>query len=201
MNTKEKIIIQALHLFNSEGVEKITTRHIAKSLEISQGNLHYHYPNKDEIIIFLFQQFLEEIKNAAIYDPKEYFLKENVLLSMKENFKIMYAYRFLFKDNELVWRRLPKVKKAVIKLFRKKKIEILEIIEQYKKQKIFRPEISNEQIDYLAEQFIFSISTWLIASEYMLLKGNKADYFAQFTFRLWLPYLKEKEMKNWEAIL
>ena len=50
MNTKEKILKEALKQFNASGVEQVTTRHIAKGLSMSQGNLHYHFPNKDELI-------------------------------------------------------------------------------------------------------------------------------------------------------
>lgn len=200
MNTKEKILDKALTLFNIDGVENVTTRHIAKALEISQGNLHYHYPTKNVVIETLFHQFLEEIKNAERFIDNS-FEKEVVIDSMKSNYKIMYKYRFFFKDNEVVWRRLPEIKKVTLELFNLKKNQILEIITLYKNQGIFRENISQNQIDFLAEQFIFSITSWLSAKEYLIDKTDISDYYANFTFRIWLPYLNDNEMKKWEEIL
>lgn len=200
MNTKEKILDKALSLFNADGVENITTRHIAKALEISQGNLHYHYPNKNVVIENLFHQFLEEVKNAERFIDNS-FEKEVVIESMKSNYKIMYKYRFFFKDNEVVWRRLPEIKKVTLELFNLKKNQILEIISLYKNQGIFRANISQNQINFLAEQFIFSITSWLSAKEYLIDKSAISDYYANFTFRIWLPYLNDIEMKKWEEIL
>lgn len=202
MNTKEKILSQSLLLFNQEGVENITTRHIAKALGMSQGNLHYHYPNKNVLISTLFEQFMAQIKGAARYNKETVLAKEAVLQSMADNFKIMYQHRFLFKDNEVVWRRIPIIKTQIIDFFDLKKKEIKALILHYKKEGIFRKDISDKQIDYLAKQFVFSISSWLVALEYIApLNEDSATYFTQFTFRLWLPYLKETEMKKWEALL
>jgi len=199
-NTKEKIIAKALKLFNIEGVENITTRHIAKELGISQGNLHYHYPNKNELIKTLFNQFLFEIKNAERF-KKDVFKKEDVIGSMVDNYKIMYNYRFFFKDNEIVWRRLPEIKKTLIEVFEIKRQQIVYLIQLYRTQGIFRKNISDDQIEFLAEQFIFSITSWLNTSAYSEEKKDIALYYARFTFRIWLPYLEAKAMKEWEKLL
>ncbi|MFY0607506.1 MAG: TetR/AcrR family transcriptional regulator [Cyclobacteriaceae bacterium] len=201
MNTKEKILSKALELFNTEGVENITTRHIAKEINMSQGNLHYHYPNKNALITRLYEDFFDEIRNVERYNSGSLFAKEDVLKSMEDSFKIMFRYRFFFIDNAVVWRRLPEVKTNIILLLEAKKNEIREIIQSYKNQGIFRSGISDEQMNYLAEQFIFLISSWLNASEYLPNTSNVAKQYAQFTFRNWLPYLNDQEMKEWEAIL
>jgi AcrR family transcriptional regulator len=201
MKTKDKILSEALKQFNKLGVEVITTRHIAKALEISQGNLHYHFPNKEVIITELYQAFISKVQAARKYRPDTIFKKENVLLSMQENFKIMHTYRFLFRDNETVWRRVPELKKQMLELLSLKQTEIKEIISIYIEQGVFREDISNKQIDYLAQQFIFNISTWLNAADYLGIKKNKAAYFAELAFRQWLPYLQPKEMNEWEGLL
>lgn len=201
MKTKEKILHTSLLLFNRQGVEKVTTRHIANEMGISQGNLHYHYPNKDEIITTLFGLFIDEVKHAAQRNPELPFLKEEVLLSMKLHFEIMYRYRFLFTQNEVVWRRIPALQTQMIALLDAKKAEIKALIIVYRNEGVFRKEISEIQIDYLCDQFIFSISSWLNASPYMHVDTNHSEYFVGFTFRLWLPYLTPKEMKKWESLL
>ena len=201
MSTKQKILDQALHQFNTDGVEKITTRHIAKELGISQGNLHYHFPNKEEIITQLFTDFLTETKAVESFPKSNLQNPEEVIGSMIDNFEVMLKYQFLFRDNEVVWRRVPTIKADVIQLFQNVKVRILELIWSYKKNGIIRHEISNAQLNYLADQFVFNISTWLVGSTYVGKIKNPHKFYAKTLFRLWLPYLKEEEMIKWESIL
>lgn len=199
LSTKEKIIAKSLAMFNEYGVENITTRHIAKELGISQGNLHYHYPNKNEILSTLFHNFIHQIKSAERFNGTEFNTIE-MYESMLENFRIMDNYRLFFQQNEVIWRRIPEIKNGMVQLFLSKKNEILDLIHIYKSEGKFRQDISASQIDFLAEQFIFTIQSWLMAKNYHP-QGHSAEHYAKFLFRSWLPYLNNETMKKWEEIL
>ena len=41
MKTRDKIIEQAIELFNDKGAANVTSRHIAEAMDISHGNLCY----------------------------------------------------------------------------------------------------------------------------------------------------------------
>ncbi len=62
MTTKEKILEAALDQFNSHGFHKITIRHIASAMQISHGNLAYHFPNKAKILEELHKQLVDTIE-------------------------------------------------------------------------------------------------------------------------------------------
>ena len=63
LNTKQKIVSQAITLYNAKGVTNVTSRHIAKTLHMSHGNLEYHFPNKEILLMAIYGQMRKEISN------------------------------------------------------------------------------------------------------------------------------------------
>ena len=96
-NTYNRIIDISLQLFNEEGERNISTNHISQRLGISPGNLYYHFRNKDEIIVQLFQRYsnklLDYIRQTELPDSMakmgEY---------LQGVYDILWEYRFLFSD-------------------------------------------------------------------------------------------------------
>ncbi|VAW08376.1 Transcriptional regulator, AcrR family, partial [hydrothermal vent metagenome] len=72
IKTREKILRTALALFNAEGEAQVSTVDIAAVMEISPGNLYYHFRGKEAIIEALFDDFEREIRqvlSAPIQHP------------------------------------------------------------------------------------------------------------------------------------
>ena len=59
--TRERILEQSRALFNAHGVARITTAEIAGELDISPGNLYYHFRNKEQIVAELCSDFEERM--------------------------------------------------------------------------------------------------------------------------------------------
>lgn len=98
--TRDRILQASLELFNAQGERSVTTNHIAAHLEISPGNLYYHFRNKQMIIAELFGRYeadidgflrLPEGRALAIEDKTRYL---EALLSA------IWDYRFLHRDLE-----------------------------------------------------------------------------------------------------
>ncbi len=96
--TKQRILDTSLALFNAQGEPNVTTNHIADELEISPGNLYYHFRNKDDIIEHIFARF-EERMDAALTAPADRLPElEDIWLQLHLVFECISEYRFLYRD-------------------------------------------------------------------------------------------------------
>jgi AcrR family transcriptional regulator len=100
--TAERILEVTLDLFNRFGEPNVSTTLISAELNISPGNLYYHYPAKDELINSLFdryEQALTELLRAAdnVRNVEDAWLFFHML------FELIWQYRFLYRDlNDLL---------------------------------------------------------------------------------------------------
>ncbi len=100
--TAERILDVTLDLFNRFGEPNVSTTLISAELNISPGNLYYHYPAKDELVNSLFaryQKALAELLRAA--DDVRHV--EDAWLFFHMLFELIWQYRFLYRDlNDLL---------------------------------------------------------------------------------------------------
>lgn len=93
MKTKEKILRRALELFNESGLTQVGVREIARSLEISVGNLSYHFPRKEDIVLALMEKL--RAANERVY--QDYFAGlptlDRFLAALRRIFENQYRYR------------------------------------------------------------------------------------------------------------
>lgn len=95
MKTKERILLTSIDLFNRSGVVAVTTNHIAKAMEISPGNLYFHYDNKEEIIIELFKRMCKETYQLWRFPRGS---SKNPLQFIDDNFELYWKYRFFHRE-------------------------------------------------------------------------------------------------------
>lgn len=98
MKTRERIVFAALELFNEKGERNITTNHIAAHIEISPGNLYYHFRNKQEIVRDIFTNYSQELLER--FAPVETHEESLVLLRryLDSIFTLMWKYRFFYAN-------------------------------------------------------------------------------------------------------
>jgi AcrR family transcriptional regulator len=97
-DTHQRILDASLTMFNAQGEPHVTTNHIADELEISPGNLYYHFRNKDDIIEQLFARY-ETRMDAALTAPADRLPGlEDIWLQLHLVFECIWDYRFLYRD-------------------------------------------------------------------------------------------------------
>jgi AcrR family transcriptional regulator len=113
MKTRERILHTALQLFNQQGEPNVSTLEIANELEISPGNLYYHFHGKEPLVLELFERFQAEM--APLLDPpaeaqldvEDYWLFLHLIVER------LAQYRFLFQDLSNLAGRLPKLARGI----------------------------------------------------------------------------------------
>ena len=108
--TRARILGASLDLFNHHGESNVTTGHIADELNISPGNLYYHFRNKEEIIHHLFAEFERsmDIAPGEVVDAAS--AMEDMWLYLHLMFERIWAYRFLYRNLDDLLTRDSKLK-------------------------------------------------------------------------------------------
>ena len=95
--TAERILEVTLELFNRFGEPNVSTTLISAELNISPGNLYYHYPAKDELINSLFDRY-ERALNELLQAADGVRNVEDAWLFFHMLFELIWQYRFLYRD-------------------------------------------------------------------------------------------------------
>jgi AcrR family transcriptional regulator len=103
--TRERILEAALALFNEFGVPGVATATIAETMNISPGNLYYHFHSKEKIIEALFADFRKEIEATLSPPARRPPHAEDIWLFLHLLFESIAKFRFFYRDlNELLSR-------------------------------------------------------------------------------------------------
>jgi AcrR family transcriptional regulator len=96
--TRERILELSLRLFNDFGEPNVNTTLISEEMNISPGNLYYHFKNKDDIINCIFQQFEREIDKLLAVPQDRQANVEDAWLFLHVLFELVWKYRFFYRD-------------------------------------------------------------------------------------------------------
>lgn len=202
MKTKDKIVLKAIELFNRDGVEKVTTLFISKEMGISLGNLHYHYPNRDELIKAIVDQFLsemEELSAVLLQEELTNFL-EKAFYTQFVTFRKMWKYRFLFADRLVIARRMDYLEihfKAMLEQ-RKKDFDVTVIA--LKNAGLMRSDLSQKIQDVHFQQLVIWNNSWINYANLFDSTERPYLYFAEQSIWTWFPYLDVIEDEIQSAI-
>jgi len=97
-NTRERILAMALVLFNDEGEPHITTNRIADELDISPGNLHYHFRTKGDLIEALFAAYESRMLSLLATPDERQPEIEDIWLFLHLAFETIGEFRFFYRD-------------------------------------------------------------------------------------------------------
>ncbi len=98
MDTRERILQEALKEFNSAGVANVGVREIARNLGISPGNMSYHFARKEDILRALIDRMSKENDAIRMRFADEVNSLDHFLRMFNELFVNQWRYRGLLSD-------------------------------------------------------------------------------------------------------
>ena len=108
-NTKNRILVASLLLFNEHGEPQTTTNEIADEVDISPGNLHYHFRRKELIVAALLDEFRADAGRVLATPDAETATLDDFWVFLHHLLELTAAYRFLFRDLETLTESYPSV--------------------------------------------------------------------------------------------
>jgi AcrR family transcriptional regulator len=156
--TRERILETSLALFNRSGAPHVTTADIADEMNISPGNLYYHFANKDEIVFELYAAY--EARVLPLYaDPGGRRLDvDDLWLWLHLLFEQMWAYRFLYRDLDELTSRSRKLGVRFGALLRKGAATVVELCRGMGEAGTMRA--TGHEIEALAQNVVLVAAYW-----------------------------------------
>jgi AcrR family transcriptional regulator len=65
IGTRQEILVTALELFLAQGYDATSLREIAERLDITKAALYYHFPAKEQLVVELTRQFLNDLADLV----------------------------------------------------------------------------------------------------------------------------------------
>ena len=112
-DTRHRILVASLLLFNEQGVPRTTINDIADEIDISPGNLHYHFRKKEEIVDALTAEFQADARKVLNPPDSETVSLDDFWWFLHHLLELKGAYRFMLTDTEVLADEYPKVARAL----------------------------------------------------------------------------------------
>ena len=191
--TRERILETSLALFNAQGLAAVSTHRIAAELEMSPGNLHYHFKAKQLIVDRLFRRFEErlELLNASSNSVRAI---DDLWLALHLRFEAIDAYRFVYRDRAFLAGESPALGQRAQALTAQNLLAAQSLCEALVVAGVI--EATAEEAQMLALQMVFTTTCWL--SFERLVPGRDAlqqadpGLAAFYTLTLVSPYVSRE---------
>ena len=168
--TVNRILDESLRLFNERGEANVTTGMIAESLNMSPGNLYYHFRNKDAIVERLFSRFEERIGVQPAASPDAPEAMEDLWLYLHLMFEGIWEYRFLYRNLDDLLARNRKLRDHFNRIVERKLDDVVTLCEGLVRAKAMKA--SSEEIRTVARNVLVVATYWL---NFQSVRGKRGD--------------------------
>ena len=194
MKTRDLILEVALILFNERGEGLISSVDLANELNISPGNLYYHFKGKKEVVEELYARFhaelqltLEQFETAQQLDAKSQFA---FLCVIAETFD---RYKFISRDLSGLCAKYAELKQPLAKLI--SRLHQIIVIRVSELPKSAFPADVNNAAEILADNLVNTLINYrfheeLMGREQVAGSNDQNTYLESHLYMQLFPFLK-----------
>ena len=192
--TKNRIIEAAIELFNQQGFGAISLHEIAQHLNISRGNLTYHFSTKDVLLETIASEMWGKIE-VERKKRRDFPSFENIYNETKLYYVFQQEYSFIFNDLHVIKHPLLEEK------FRE---FCLTTIKDNQAAIAFAIRLGNMNPEPFAGAYYnLSLSIWTLALFWLpqqtIRKVNKEEEVMKVVWSLILPHFTPKGIESFKA--
>ena len=200
--TKNRILRAARSLFNERGYSQVTIRMIALKLEMSSGNLNYHYKKREDILealyfemVAAFDERVKQLPHTSISIPQ---IRRDIQSSMQR----MTEYKFFWTDLYNLLKISDKISKHFQEVYNSRVKGYFYLFKILEEQNLLKaPSFPNEH-RFIADHMIDFSNTWIYSANLYNHKNNTTDieYQANRLMGILYPYLTIQGKKELTAL-
>lgn len=200
MTTAEKIIDKACELFNEKGIAEVSIRDIAAALEISHGNLRYHYPGKGPIIEAIFQACLKASDEVMASLDQPNVDLQMLLFATAQQAAKFWDYRFLLKDLLAISLQYPKVGEELRQMYRHREVQLTSIFQYLQHQRLLQAESFPGYYKMVIENCLMATDFGISFVELNYPNASKEEKIHRYHFSWFVPIVACLTEKGKQAI-
>jgi hypothetical protein len=193
MKTREKILLQALDLFNQKGVDQVSVLEISQTMGISYGNLTYHFNKKDDLVHALYMQMQQELDVAINHLVQRIFEETYYLKLVNELLQVTWKYRFLYLSINSLMNQYPFIREGE-KSYSATRNKILNRGKKYLIDEGYLKPESDSHYELLIRNLNMILYAWIVDAE-LFHEGEvaaKIDDYATLFYGIALTNVTEK---------
>lgn len=144
--TAERILATALTLFNEQGENSVTSVDIAMELDISPGNLYYHFKGKEQIIDGLLHWYTEAMQTLLRPATLEKVQAEDFFYFLAIVLDKQQLFRFMYRSPADLAEKYPKVKHWHKQQLRHLESSLLELLQSFATQQQLLASVAEQRL-------------------------------------------------------
>ena len=193
MKRRDKILLTSLILFNEEGEHNVTTVDISNEMDISPGNLYYHFKGKDPIIVELYDQFESELIDILQAPIDQTLNTQDSWFYLYVVFEHMYKFRFFYANLADILQRNPDINKRFKRLLKRKYETAFTLLTLLTESNVLAIEIG--ALDEITENILLILTHWINHANYRDMPDNEVIIIHRGVFQMMsivAPYFQEQ---------
>tara|TARA_Y100000296_G_scaffold86681_1_gene127294 strand:+ start:318 stop:983 length:666 start_codon:yes stop_codon:yes gene_type:complete len=109
MKTAQKILLTALTLFNEHGENTVTSVDIAVEMDISPGNLYYHFKGKDSLVSALMKMHEQQMQKVLSREKLDTLNPEEIMYYLYLLIDSIHVFRFFYRSPADLAEKYPSI--------------------------------------------------------------------------------------------